>query len=57
MRRTLKSWRQEILTYFKTKLSIGRTEGYNREAEVIQRNAYGFRNFENYRLKLIYLCR
>lgn len=57
LRRTLKSWRQEILNYFKTKLSNGRTEGYNRKAKVIQRNAYGFRNFENYRLKLIYLCR
>jgi len=57
LRRTLKSWREEILNYFKTKLTNGRTEGYNRKAKVIQRNAYGFRNFENYRLKLIYLCR
>ena len=57
LRRTLRSWREEILNYFKTKLTNGRTEGYNRKAKVIQRNAYGFRKFENYRLKLIYLCR
>jgi len=57
LRKTLKNWRSEILNYFKTKLSNGRTEGYNRKAKVIQRDAYGFRNFENYRLKLIYLCR
>lgn len=57
LRRTLRSWREEILNYFKTRLTNGRTEGYNRKAKVIQRNAYGFRKFENYRLKLIYLCR
>lgn len=57
LRRTLKKWRVEILNYFKTKLTNGRTEGYNRRAKLIQRNAYGFKNFENYRLKLIYLCR
>lgn len=57
LRRTLRKWRIEILNYFKTRLTNGRTEGYNRKAKVIQRNAYGFRNFKNYRLKLIYLCR
>jgi transposase len=55
--RTLMKWRKEILNYFKSRLTNGRTEGYNRKAKVIQRNAYGFRNFKNYRLKLIYLCR
>ena len=57
LRRTLMKWRKEILNYFKSRLTNGRTEGYNRKAKVIQRNAYGFRSFKNYRLKLIYLCR
>jgi hypothetical protein len=35
-------------------LTNGRTEGFNRVAKLIQRNAYGFRNFENYRRRLIY---
>jgi len=35
-------------------LTNGRTEGFNRVAKLIQRNAYGFRNFENYRKRLIY---
>ena len=48
---------KEILNYFSTRLTNGRTEGYNRKAKLIQRCAYGFRNFENYRLKLLYMCR
>ena len=57
LRRTLLSWAEEILNYFKTKLTNGRTEGYNRKAKLIQRCAYGFRSFKNYRLKLLYSCR
>jgi len=56
MRRTLKSWFEEILGYFENKLNNGRTEGFNRKAKLIQRNAYGFKNFENYRKRLIYEC-
>lgn len=56
-RNTLRSWHQEILNYFSTHLTNGRTEGYNRKAKLIQRCAYGFRSFKNYRLKLLYSCR
>lgn len=56
-RNTLRSWHQEILNYFSTKLTNGRTEGFNRKAKLIQRCAYGFRSFTNYRLKLLYCCR
>ncbi len=57
LRRTLMKWRKEILNYFRTGITNGKTEGYNRKAKLIQRKAYGYRNFENYRLKLIYDCR
>lgn len=57
-RNTLHLWTNEILNYFKCNgLNNGRTEGFNRKAKLIQRCAYGFRNFENYRLKLLYSCR
>lgn len=56
-RQTLKKWFYEILNYFGTGLNNGRTEGYNRKAKLVQRNAYGFRSFRNYRLKLLYSCR
>jgi transposase len=55
-RSTLKRWREEILNYFKTHITNARTEGYNRKAKLIQRNAYGFKNFNNYRLKVLYAC-
>lgn len=57
-RRTLLKWQNEILNYFTTNgLNNGRTEGYNCKAKLIQRCAYGFRSFKNYRLKLLYHCR
>jgi len=57
LRKTLMKWSFEILNYFRTNITNGKTEGYNRKAKLIQRQAYGYRNFENYRLKLIYDCR
>lgn len=56
-RRTLRKWFNQILNYFLTnRLNNGRTEGYNCKAKLIQRCAYGFRSFRNYRLKLLYHC-
>lgn len=56
-RRTLMKWKEEILNYFRTRITNARTEGFNRKAKLIQRNAYGFKNFQNYRLKILYSCR
>lgn len=57
IRRTLIGWREEILNYFENRLTNGRTEGFNRKAKLIQRNAYGYKNIENYRLRLLYSCK
>lgn len=57
LRRTLLSWIDEILNYFENKLTNARTEGYNTVAKQVQRRAYGYKNFNNYRLKLLYACR
>lgn len=56
LRRTLMRWRNEILNYFKHRLTNARTEGYNNVAKVIKRRSYGFKNFENYRLRLLNAC-
>jgi transposase len=56
LRGTLHRWRNEIVNFFENGLTNGRTEGFNRKAKLIQRNAYGFKNFENYRKRLIYEC-
>lgn len=53
LRRTLMKWRNEILRYFKSRLTNGRTEGYNRLAKLQQYRAFGVRSFFNYRLRLL----
>jgi transposase len=56
LRKTLMKWRDEILRYFETGLTNARVEGFNRKCKLIQRKAYGFKSFENYRLRALYSC-
>ena len=56
LRRTLMSWRTEILNYFKTGLTNARTEGFNNVAKLVQKRAYGYKSFRNYRLRLLNAC-
>ena len=35
---------------------IAITEGFHRKMKLIQRRAYGFKNFSNYRLRVIAQC-
>jgi transposase len=52
--RTLRAWRAEILAYFTTSgVSNGGTEAINGVIEKTRRLAHGFRNFDNYRLRLL----
>jgi transposase len=53
LRTTIMAWRKEILEYFTCKLSNGRVEGFNRKAKLLQRKAYGYSSFKNYRLRLL----
>ena len=53
LRKTLMKWRQEILNYFRTGVTNARTEGFNNIAKLLQRNAFGFKSFKNYRLKVL----
>ena len=55
-RRTLMRWRREILEYFRTGLTNGRTEGFNNKAKLVKKRAYGYRSFRNYRLRLLNAC-
>ena len=56
LRKTLLKWREEILNYFLTRLTNARTEGFNNKAKVVKRRAYGYKRFENYRLKVLTAC-
>lgn len=52
--RTLRSWRHEYLAYFDTnRASNGPTEAMNLLIEKIRRVGHGYRNFDNYRLRLL----
>lgn len=55
LRSTLMRWRKEILNYFICRTTNARTEGYNNLAKLLQKRAFGFRSFFNYRLRLLSL--
>jgi len=53
---TLDSWKQEIARMWRFTRNNGITEGFHTKMEVLQRQAYGFRNFDNYRLRVVVMC-
>jgi len=53
---TLHSWSEEIARMWRFTRSNGITEGFHNKMETLSRQAYGFRNFENYRLRVKVLC-
>jgi len=53
---TLASWSSEIGAMWRFTKNNGITEGFHTKMEVLQRQAYGFRNFSNYRLRVKVLC-
>jgi transposase len=55
--RTIDAWRPELLAYFDTGgVSNGPTEAVNLLIKKIKRVGHGFRNFDNYRLRLLLHC-
>ena len=56
LRKTLMSWSKEIINYFESRLTNARTEGFNTVCKQLQRRAYGYRSFKNYRLRVLYAC-
>jgi transposase len=53
---TLQSWSQEIVAMWRFTRNNGITEGFHTKMELLQRQAYGFRNFQNYRLRVKVMC-
>jgi len=55
--RTLDTWHDELLAYFDTGgVANGPTEATNLLIKKIKRVGHGFRNFTNYRLRLLPHC-
>lgn len=53
---TLRSWLEPIVRMWRFTKSNGITEGFHTKMEMLSRRAYGFRNFENYRLRVLAQC-
>jgi hypothetical protein len=55
--RTISAWEDQLLAYFRTGgVSNGPTEAVNLLVKRIKRAGFGFRNFANYRLRLLLHC-
>jgi transposase len=54
--RTIRAWENEVLAYHSTGRSNGPTEGINLLIKKVKRVGHGFRNFNNYRLRLLLHC-
>jgi transposase len=54
--RTIARWETPILRWHRTGLTNAATEGTNLVIKNIKRLGYGFRNFDNYRLRLLLRC-
>jgi transposase len=54
--KSLSEWTEEIVRMWRFTRNNGITEGFHRKMKLIQRRAYGFRSFHNYRLRVIAQC-
>jgi transposase len=51
--KTLQNWKESILNYFEGRHSNGFAEGVNLKIRLIHRRAFGYRNFEQFRLHIL----
>src|SRR5581483_2003538 len=54
--KTIRSWEAPVVAFHTTGMSNGPTEAVNLLIEKVRRIGHGFRNFDNYRLRLLLRC-
>ena len=54
--RTVRRWEPQVLAWHDTRLTNGPTEAVNLLVKKVKRVGHGFRNFDNYRLRLLLHC-
>ena len=54
--RMLKRRLNNILTWFRHRISNGTAEGFNSRIQSLKSAARGFRNFDNYRIRILFYC-
>ncbi len=52
-RKTITRWIDEIIAYFDKRTTSGVVEGINNKLKLIKRLGYGFRNFDNFRVRCL----
>lgn len=52
---TIENWLPGILNSFDTNITNGFTEGCNNKIKVLKRNAYGYRNFNRFRNRILHM--
>ena len=55
--KTLLNWQKGILNSFEVPYTNGFTEGCNNKIKVLKRSAYGYRNFERFRKRILHMFR
>jgi transposase len=50
---TFRNWKNDILNFFTHRVSNGIVEGINNAIKTLKRNAYGFRNFQHFRARIL----
>ena len=55
IRRTLEEHQEGVLNYYDYPISTGPLEGTNTKIQLMKRQAYGFRDFEFFKLKILAL--
>jgi transposase len=53
---TVRRWEHQILAYFDERITNGFVEGTNNKIKLIKRRAFGFRNFGNFRYRILHEC-
>ena len=53
--KTFINWSEEILNSFQFPFSNGYTEGVNNKIKVLKRNAFGVKNFERFRKRILHV--
>jgi transposase len=52
----LKRHLENILTYFRHRITNAMSEGFNSRIQTIKNNARGFRAFDNFRIRILFYC-
>lgn len=50
---TMIRWFDEIIAYFDNRTTSGTVEGINNKLKLIKRSGYGFKNFDNFRIRCL----